>query len=129
MLAAIVPAPFQYVGEADQVGLHIGLRVNERIPHTWLSGEMNDMEESVPGEERRHAVVIGQIQSDKPKGGVHRQPRQTRFLQGGIVVGVEIVQADDRVPCLQQAMRNRLAAKGVQVITVKPGFVATRMTA
>ena len=109
MLAAIVPASFQYIDEPNQVGIHVGVGVNERIPHAWLSPEMDDIGEPVLGEERRHAVAIGQIEPGKPKGGVHRQPCQTRFFQGWIVVGVEVVQADDRVPFLQQPARDMVA--------------------
>ena len=83
--------------------------VNERMPHAWLSPEMDDMGEPVPGEERRHAVAIGQIEPGKPKGGVHFQLRQTRFFQGWIVVGVEVVQTDDRTPVPQQPARDMVA--------------------
>jgi hypothetical protein len=109
VLAAIVPASFQYVGEPNQVGFHIGMGVNERIPHAWLSPEVDDIGEPVPGEEGSHAMAIRQIQPGKPKVGVHRQPRQTRFFQGWIVVGVEVVQADDRAPFPQQPVRDMVA--------------------
>ena len=109
MLAAIVPTSFQHVGEPNQVGFYIGMRVNERIPHAWLSPEMDDMRKPVLGEERRHALAIRQIQPGKPKGGVHCQFRQTRFFKGWIVVGVEVVQADDRTPVAQQPAGDMVA--------------------
>ena len=109
MLAAIVPASFQHVDETDQIGVDIGVGVNERMSHAWLSPEMDDIWEPVPGKERRYAVAIGQVEPGKPEGGVHRQPRQPRFFQGWIVIGVEVVQADDRVPILQQPARDMVA--------------------
>ena len=111
MPAPIVPASFQDVGEPDEVGIHIGMGVNERMPHAGLSPEMDDMGEAVFGKQARHALAIGQIQPGKPKVGVRCQLCQTRFLQGWIVVGVEVVQTYDRFPVVQKSARNMVADK------------------
>ena len=55
MLAAVVPAAFQHVEEALQVGVDIGVRIAERMAHAGLRGEMHDMRKSVLGEQRRGA--------------------------------------------------------------------------
>jgi hypothetical protein len=107
--AAVVPASFQYVGEPNQIGLHVGVGVNERIPNAWLGTKMDDVGKLVLGEERCHAVSIGEIEPGEPKGGMRRQLSQTRLFQGWIVVGIEVVQADDRVPFPQQPVRDMVA--------------------
>ena len=42
MPAAIVPAAFQHIDEALDVGIDIGVRIFERIAHAGLRREMND---------------------------------------------------------------------------------------
>ena len=57
-------------------------------------------------------VVIGSVAGDRG--------RQSNYVYGA---------AKGMVGLFLQGLRNRLSAKGVQVITVKPGFVDTPMTA
>jgi hypothetical protein len=57
-------------------------------------------------------VVIGSVAGDRG--------RQSNYVYGA---------AKGMVDLFLQGMRNRLAKKGIQVLTVKPGFVDTPMTA
>ena len=55
MPAAVVPAAFEDIGEADQIGIHIGVRIDQRIAHAGLRGEMDDMGKAMLREQRGHA--------------------------------------------------------------------------
>jgi decaprenylphospho-beta-D-erythro-pentofuranosid-2-ulose 2-reductase len=65
-------------------------------------------------EERRGGCIIG-ISSVAGERG-----RASNFIYGSAKAGLS---------ALLSGLRNRLAKRGVHVLTVKPGFVATRMTA
>jgi hypothetical protein len=54
--AAVAPASSEDVGEANEVGLRIGMGVYQRMPHADVSAEMDDIGKLAPGEERRHAL-------------------------------------------------------------------------
>jgi decaprenylphospho-beta-D-erythro-pentofuranosid-2-ulose 2-reductase len=57
-------------------------------------------------------MVIGSVAGDRG--------RQSNYVYGA---------AKGMVSLFLQGVRNRLSSKGVQVITIKPGFVDTPMTA
>lgn len=57
-------------------------------------------------------AVIGSVAGDRG--------RQSNYVYGA---------AKGMVTCFLQGLRNRLAKRGVQVLTIKPGFVDTPMTA
>ena len=62
MPAAIVAAAFQDVEEAVEIGVDIGVRVDQRMAHAGLRGEMHDVGKAVLGEQRRDGGAVGKIE-------------------------------------------------------------------
>ena len=53
MPAAVMAAAFQHVDEALQVGIHVGVRIGQRMAHAGLRGEMDDVGKLVRRKQRR----------------------------------------------------------------------------
>jgi hypothetical protein len=105
MPATTAPTSLQHVEEAHQVGIHIGVRIDQRMAHAGLRREMHDMRVAA-GEQRRAGVTVGEIAPLEPKTRERRQLGEPRLLQGRIVIGAEIVDADDGASVLQQPSRH-----------------------
>src|ERR1043166_6110502 len=78
------------------------------MAHAGLSGKVHDRGKTMGGEQRRRAGTIRQIELRETKARETRELRKPRLLEFRIVIGVEIVDADDRVP-FAQAARNMKA--------------------
>ena len=76
----------------------------DRVAHARLRGEMNHMCKPVPLEQREQRFTIGEIDLLEFEPVVVLQDGEPRVLQGRIVVGVQIVEADDGAPLLQQPL-------------------------
>ena len=57
-----VAAPLQHIGEADDVAVDIGMRVDQRIAHAGLRSKMNNLVEALGLEQGLHAGPVGNIQ-------------------------------------------------------------------
>ena len=95
MPAAIVPAAFENIGEADEIGIHIGVRIDQRMAHAGLRREMHHERKAMLREQGRHAGAIGEIELDKAKAVELGQLRQPRVFQLRIVISVQIVEPDN----------------------------------
>ena len=102
MLDAVVAAAFEQVGEADDVGLHVGVRILQRVAHAGLRGEVDDGVEVALLEQVLHHHAVGDVVLEEAEVGVGLELFQPRQLQGRVVVVVEVVDADDFVAALQQ---------------------------
>ena len=109
MLAAIVPAAFENVSEADQVRIDIGVRIDQRVAHAGLRREMHDMGEPMLGKQGRHAGAVGEIEPDEAEAGKLCEFGEPRVFQRRIVIGVEIVDADDGAAAFQQTPADVIA--------------------
>jgi hypothetical protein len=71
-----VAAAFEDVHEADEVAVHIGVRILQRIAHAGLGGQVDDAVELLGGEERFHAGAVGDVQFHEAEVrlGVSRGP-------------------------------------------------------
>jgi len=94
--------------EADPAHAAEVMRTNYEAPALFLGEVANRMERRSTG-----GTIIG-ISSVAGERG-----RATNYVYGSAKAGFT---------AFLSGLRNRLTAKGVRVITVKPGFVATRMT-
>lgn len=94
--------------EADPAHAALVMRSNYEGPALFL-GEVADRMER----RGRGGVIIGVSSVAGERG------RATNYVYGSAKAGLT---------AFLSGLRNRLAAKGVRVVTVKPGFVATRMT-
>ena len=104
-----MPAAFQNVEEAGEVGIRIGVRIDQRVAHAGLRGEMHDVGKAMLGEQRRHAGAVGEIELDEAEAAILRELVEARLLERRIVVGVEIVEADDGAAIRQQPARHMKA--------------------
>src|SRR5690606_34113346 len=73
--------------------------------HAGLGREMHDPVEAFGGEKLRDAFAIGEIELDELEPRVRLEQCQARALQLGVVVLVQIIEADDLVSALEQPLR------------------------
>ncbi|MNC44026.1 hypothetical protein D3C75_929190 [compost metagenome] len=88
--------------EADDVGIDIGLGRFETVADPGLGGEVDDAARLVFGEQGGDALAVGQVERVMAIVRMFLQQGQTSLLQRRVVIGVEVVQADDRLAALQQ---------------------------
>ena len=67
---------------------------------------MDHAREPLPGEHIEQVLAIGKIDLFEPELLVVLQNGEPRLLQGGIVVRVHAVEADNDAPLLQQLLRD-----------------------
>ena len=106
MLDAVVPAALEDVGEADDIAVDVGVRVDQRVAHAGLRGQVHDAVELLLREQRRDALAVGHVHLHEAEVRVRRQARQPILLESRVVVVVEVVQAHDLVPARQQELRD-----------------------
>ena len=100
----MLAAAFEHVGETDQVAVDVGAWVAQRIAHTGLRGEVGDGIEALRREQGLHRCSIGQIALDEAESLMACELGDACALQAGVVVIVEVVEADDDVARLEQAL-------------------------
>ena len=76
------------------------------MAYARLSRKVDDSRKTVLGKQRRHADAIREVELDEPKAVGFGELRAARFLQGGIVVGVHVVEADHRPAFGQEPLRD-----------------------
>ena len=67
MLAPVVAAAFEHIGKAGEIGVDIGVRIDQRMAHAGLRGEMDHVGKTVLLEQRGDAVAVGEIELDEAK--------------------------------------------------------------
>ena len=108
MPAAVVPAAFEHVEEAGQVGVDIGVRIDQRMAHAGLRGEMHDTGEAdAPRTAPPCRSRSARSSLTKAKAGQLREFGEPRLLERRIVIGIEVVDADDRPARLRAAGARR----------------------
>ena len=101
-----MPATFEHVEKARQIGVGIGVRIDQGMAHPGLRREMHDMGEAVDCKRFRHRPAVGDVDPFEPKVGECLELRDAGLLDARIVVGIEIIDTHDIVPVQQQAPRN-----------------------
>ena len=101
----IVAAARQYVHHADDVTLNVAIRILQRIANAGLRTQVHDPLEFFSGEQRRHLIAVCQIQMDEPKRWARLQPREPRLFERNVVIVIEIVEPDDLIGAIEQALR------------------------
>ncbi len=105
MLDVTVAAGFENVDEADQIALHIGARVLDRITHTGLRGQVHHPLRLERGEGVVHRSCIGQIGALVDVVRMFGEARQAGFLQRRVVIVVVVVDPINGIAARQQALR------------------------
>ena len=100
MLHAVVTAGLQDVIEADDVGLDVGVRVVDAVPHTGLGRQVHHDLGVIVGKDLVDEGLVGDGATDEDVAGLCRLGRlldapKAVLLQGGVIVVVHIVQTDN----------------------------------
>ena len=111
MLDRVMTAGFQDIHEADQVGIHVGMGILQRIAHPGLRRQIDHPLGLVLGKNLGQRRPIFQTGPKVGKAGMRLQPGQPRLFQGHVVIIVEVVVADDLIAALQQPQRQGRADK------------------
>src|SRR5580704_5155723 len=102
MTALIVPASFQDIDEAFEVGVDISMRMIDRMAHAGLSREVDHHGEPMFRKQLAHRRTIGQIGLHETEPCILAQDIQPCLLQRRVIVTVEVVQTDDIAAFCQQ---------------------------
>lgn len=89
-------ACFKNIEKADQVGFHISIRVSDGVAHTSLCCKVDDHRRLVLFEQFSDQLLISDVAFDKSKCGILGQLIQAELFQCHIIVGIHVVDADDR---------------------------------
>ncbi len=102
MLHRVMPAPLKDVHEADQIGVHVGVRILERVTDPGLGRQMHHPLRPVTGKQRRHRAAVRHVHALVGKAGLPEQSLQPGLLQADVVIVVEVIDTNDFVtPCQQ----------------------------
>lgn len=96
----VVAAGLEHVEEAHEVTLKVGARVLDGVADARLCGKVHNDIEAVLREQALDEGGIAQVAANEGEAAVGvylGQHAQARFLDAGVVVAVEVVEADDRV--------------------------------
>ena len=100
---SLMAGEFQNVQLADNVALDIGVGVFQAVADAGLRGQVHDPVDIGPAGKRfGHGLAIADINLGEGEIFLRHQLRQTRGLQIGVVIVVEIVDAEDGVAAGQQ---------------------------
>ena len=97
------PGTFEHGQKADDVGVDIALGVFEAVADPGLGPEVDDAARGVGGEQGGHARAVGEIEGVVAIARFGQQAVEPRLFQGRVVIVVEVVDADHRLPAGQQA--------------------------
>lgn len=96
----MVAAGLEHVEEADEVALEVGARVLDGVADARLGGEVHHDVEAVLGEQALDEGGVAQVAAHEGEAAVCvglGQHAQAGVLDAGVVVAVEVVEADDGV--------------------------------
>ena len=108
MLDPGVAAAFQHVQKSVHVVLGVGVRIGDGVPHAGLRREVHHARRAPLLEHPAHRLGVGDVDAHE-REALAVQARQPRFLQRGVVVRVEIVEAEDLVAAIEQPARHVVA--------------------
>lgn len=100
MLHGVVAAGLEHVEEADQVAFQIGARVLDGVADTRLGSEVHHYTEAVLGEQALDEGGVAEVAAHEGEAAVGvglGQHAQARILDAGIIVAVEVIEAEDGV--------------------------------
>jgi hypothetical protein len=93
--AAVVPTSLQNVRKANKIGVDVGVRILQRVPHSRLRGEVDDDWKSVSHKQLRDGGAINQIQPFEMKAWIVLKDIEPGRFQLRIIISVEVVQPDN----------------------------------
>jgi hypothetical protein len=75
-----MPATLEHVEEAGEVGIGIGIGIDQRVTHAGLRGEMRDGRKTMRGKQFRHGLAIVDIDLRKFEIGERLELRDPGLL-------------------------------------------------
>ncbi len=96
------PAAFEDVKRARQVAVGVRVRVLDRVAHARLRREVDDPLDVALCKEVFHARAVGQVEFLEAESVLFAKPCEPGLLQRRIVVGIQVVEADDLVAAREQ---------------------------
>ena len=94
---------FEDVHEADQIRIDVSLGIRQGVPNTGLSGQVDDSIEAMSFKQSIDTVTIFQCQLLKAESGTTLQKSESIVFELGLIIVVQIVEADHGVASIQQA--------------------------
>ena len=76
-------ATFQHVEKADDVGVRVGVRVDQRVAHAGLGGEIHHKGKAMGREQRRHRRAVGKVQLLEPEVRKRLEPASRACFSRG----------------------------------------------
>ncbi|OPZ57054.1 MAG: hypothetical protein BWY87_01707 [Deltaproteobacteria bacterium ADurb.Bin510] len=104
-------AAFQHVQEAYQVGVGVDEGIVDAVAHTGLGRQVDDRIEAALDNQAQQTFTLGQVKFLEAEAGLTLKPGQTVGFELGLVVVVEVVDADHRVVIIQQPLTQMVANK------------------
>src|SRR6266480_2067748 len=95
MTALVVPAAFQNIDKAFEIGIDVSVRMIDEVAHAGLGREVDHHPKAVFCEQRSHQRTIREVGLQETEPQIRAQDLQPCQLQRRIIVTVEIVHADD----------------------------------
>ena len=109
VLHLLVAAALQHMAHRHQVALHVGAGILQGVAHAGLGRQVDQPVGPHGRQQRRQRRAIGQVELMKPPGAraaaggcLGLQPLQARLFEGGVVVGIEIVDPHHLITTGQQ---------------------------
>lgn len=103
----MVAAGLEHVEEADEVALEVGARVLDGVADARLGGEVHHDVETVLREQALDEGGVAQVAAHEGEAAVCvglDQHAQAGVLDTGVVVAVEVVEADDHIVSLLEQL-------------------------
>ena len=94
-----MPAALQDIRKADQIGLHVVVRMVNAVPDAGLCSEINDAVEAVVCKTGFHLSSVRKVRPDEAEAAVRLASRllqksEACFLKGRIVIGIDAVETN-----------------------------------
>ena len=88
---------FEHVGESEDVRVHVGQGVFQRVAHARLGGEMNDPIGLLEHECCVEGLGVRNVNLVERKSVASSETGEAGSFQGDVVIVVEVVDTDDAI--------------------------------
>ena len=101
MLDAMVTAPFEDVGKANDVAVNVSKWVVDGVTHASLGSQIDHPYWLVCGETVFNGLAISQVNSQMRVIGMAIKTRQTGLFDGRVVIVIVVVNTNDHVAAIE----------------------------
>ena len=98
-----VTAPFQYVHEADQIAVNVGMRVFNRVTYAGLGSQVHDTIQRILAKQGLNRRSVGHVDLVERELRMIDNLCQPIAFQLNIVIVVQIVETKDMVTTLKES--------------------------